>query len=73
MKNCWDPDPDKRPSAIEIEKLIPKLSCEDKEINKQIEKAEEYRKTNILSTGNSQSIHPQALEITDFTEEQNEK
>ncbi|EXX68725.1 Mkk2p [Rhizophagus irregularis DAOM 197198w] len=60
MKNCWDPDPDKRPSAIEIEKLIPKLSCEDKEINKQIEKAEEYRKTNILSTGNSQSIHPQA-------------
>jgi hypothetical protein len=32
----------------------------DEEIKKQIEKAEEYRKTNFLSTGNSQSIHPQA-------------
>ncbi|RGB40662.1 kinase-like domain-containing protein [Rhizophagus diaphanus] len=59
MKNCWDPDPDKRPSAIEIENLLIN-SFHDDEIKKQIEKAEEYRKKNFLSTGNSQSIHPQA-------------
>ncbi|RGB22451.1 kinase-like domain-containing protein, partial [Rhizophagus diaphanus] len=62
MKNCWDPDPNKRPSAIEIENLfssnIPSNIYE--EISKQIEKIEKYRKTNFLSTGNSQSIHPQA-------------
>jgi len=62
MKNCWDPDPDKRPSAIKIEKLFSDSfhSGKDEEIEKQIEKADEYRKTNFLSTGNSQSIHPQA-------------
>ncbi|EXX57299.1 Ssk2p [Rhizophagus irregularis DAOM 197198w] len=61
MKNCWNPDPDKRPSAIEIKKLF-KDFCysHDEEIEKQIEKADEYRRTNFLSTGNSQSIHPQA-------------
>ncbi|CAB5308833.1 unnamed protein product [Rhizophagus irregularis] len=61
MKNCWNPDPDKRPSAIEIEKLFDDFTYSSKEeIKKQIKKAEEYRKTNFLSTGNSQSIHPQA-------------
>jgi serine/threonine protein kinase len=61
MKNCWDPDPDKRPSAIEIEKLFHDFCCStDKEIRKQIKKADEYRRTNFLFTGNSQSIHPQA-------------
>ncbi|GBC38019.2 kinase-like domain-containing protein [Rhizophagus irregularis DAOM 181602=DAOM 197198] len=60
MKNCWDPDPDKRPSAIEIHKLVIDFFRSDHEIERQIEEAEEYRKTNFLSTGNSQSIHPQA-------------
>ncbi|CAB5359918.1 unnamed protein product [Rhizophagus irregularis] len=61
MKNCWDPDPYKRPSTIEIKKLVKdSLRDDDDEIKKQIEEAEEYRKTNFLSTGNSQSIHPQA-------------
>ncbi|CAB4439468.1 unnamed protein product [Rhizophagus irregularis] len=61
MKNCWDPDPDKRPNAIEIEKLVnDSFRSGNEEIKKQIKKAEEYRKINLLSTGNSQSIHPQA-------------
>ncbi|GET60319.1 kinase-like domain-containing protein [Rhizophagus irregularis DAOM 181602=DAOM 197198] len=61
MKNCWDPDPYKRPSVIEIKKLVKdSLRDDDDEIKKQIEEAEEYRKTNFLSTGISQSIHPQA-------------
>ncbi|POG70642.1 kinase-like domain-containing protein, partial [Rhizophagus irregularis DAOM 181602=DAOM 197198] len=62
MKNCWDEDQDKRPSAIEIVKLVndPYCSVIDEEIKKQIEKAEEYKRTNFLSTRNSQSIHPQA-------------
>ncbi|CAB4385652.1 unnamed protein product [Rhizophagus irregularis] len=61
MKNCWDPDPYKRPSAIEIKKLVKDSLCDDDdEIKKQIKEAEEYRKTNFLSTGISQSIHPQA-------------
>ncbi|EXX66929.1 hypothetical protein RirG_119070 [Rhizophagus irregularis DAOM 197198w] len=65
MKNCWDPDPDKRPSAIEIKKLVDSFPEDDydddgDEIKKQIKEAEEYRKTHFLFTGNSQSIHPQA-------------
>ncbi|CAB5380281.1 unnamed protein product [Rhizophagus irregularis] len=66
MKNCWDADLDKRPSAIEIEKLLKLfidsfLFSKDEEIKKQIKKADEYhRRTNFLFTGNSQSIHPQA-------------
>ncbi|EXX63950.1 Mkk2p [Rhizophagus irregularis DAOM 197198w] len=65
MKNCWDPDPDKRPSAIEIYELnnlfhSSIFESKDNEIKKQIKKADEYRKANFLSTGNGQSIHPQA-------------
>ncbi|CAB5388878.1 unnamed protein product [Rhizophagus irregularis] len=29
MKNCWDPDPDKRPSAIEIKKLVDSFPEDD--------------------------------------------
>ncbi|UZO14390.1 uncharacterized protein OCT59_005849 [Rhizophagus irregularis] len=58
-------DPDKRPSAIEIKKLVDSFPEDDydddgDEIKKQIKEAEEYRKTHFLFTGNSQSIHPQA-------------
>ncbi|GES87824.1 kinase-like domain-containing protein [Rhizophagus clarus] len=69
MKRCWDPSPDNRPSAIEVEELIylfsssfgPYNVCKDEEIKKQFEEAEEYRKANSLSTKNDQSTtHPQA-------------
>jgi serine/threonine protein kinase len=65
MKRCWDSNPDNRPSAVEIEELIElfyesKCSNKDVEIKKQIEEAEEYRKTNLLSIGNNQLSHPQA-------------
>ncbi|CAB4443814.1 unnamed protein product [Rhizophagus irregularis] len=70
MKNCWDPDPDKRPSAIEIKKLL--SYPRDEEIKKQIKKADEYRKTNFLSTGNKLPKHDDtysiSVEIIDFTE-----
>ncbi|CAB4381752.1 unnamed protein product [Rhizophagus irregularis] len=76
MKRCWDPSPDNRPSAIEIEKLIESFynnfseivyvddieDCNNnEEIKRQFEEAEEYRKTNLLSVKNNQlSMHPQA-------------
>jgi serine/threonine protein kinase len=65
MKRCWDTNPDNRPSAVDIEELIILFidsyeNNKDKEIKKQFEEAEEYRKTNLLSIGNNQLSHPQA-------------
>jgi serine/threonine protein kinase len=61
MKRCWDSNPDNRPSAAEIEELF-ELFCSKKneEITKQVNEAEEYRITNLLSIGNNQLSHPQA-------------
>ncbi|CAB5388918.1 unnamed protein product [Rhizophagus irregularis] len=69
MERCWDLNPNNRPSAIEVSELI-ELFCnssymganKDKEIEKQFKEAEEYRKANYTSIGNSQltSHHPQA-------------
>jgi serine/threonine protein kinase len=71
MKRCWDSDQFNRPSAIEVHELI-ELFCnscsyemgvkKDKEFEKQFKEAEEYRKANYLSIGNSQltNHHPQA-------------
>ncbi|CAB5363446.1 unnamed protein product [Rhizophagus irregularis] len=75
MKRCWDSNPDIRPSANEIEELIKLFRSnhdnvfydkstqygEDKEIKKQFEEAEEYRKANFINIKNNRStIHPQA-------------
>ncbi|GES81057.1 kinase-like domain-containing protein [Rhizophagus clarus] len=71
MKKCWDSNPENRPITSEIGKLINLsvhsfryVNYRDKEIKMiktQIEKAEEYRKTNFLYIENDQStIHPQA-------------
>ncbi|GBC09363.1 hypothetical protein RclHR1_00880017 [Rhizophagus clarus] len=63
MKMCWDSNPKKRPTANEIEKLIDVYNSErSKEIAKQNDNADEYRKANLLSVENNQPIatHPQA-------------
>uniref|UniRef100_U9UPC4 Serine-threonine/tyrosine-protein kinase catalytic domain-containing protein n=1 Tax=Rhizophagus irregularis (strain DAOM 181602 / DAOM 197198 / MUCL 43194) TaxID=747089 RepID=U9UPC4_RHIID len=58
---CWDPNPDNRPSASEVDEVFAYSSLGIfEEFNKQIKEADEYRKTNFLSIENSQSIHPQA-------------
>src|SRR5256886_14539555 len=50
MKRCWDSNPDNRPSTVEVEELVNLFDeNEDKEINKQFEEAERYRKANLLS------------------------
>ncbi|GES81589.1 kinase-like domain-containing protein [Rhizophagus clarus] len=60
MERCWDSNPNNRPNIIEIKNLI-SLSFQDKEITKQIDEAEEYRKTYLLSSiEKNQSIHSQA-------------
>ncbi|RIA85659.1 kinase-like domain-containing protein [Glomus cerebriforme] len=72
-QKCWDLHLDNRPNVTEIEELI-LLFCksyenifaiediENDEIEKQFKKAEEYRKANISSFKNNQSVtHPQAI------------
>ncbi|GES73921.1 kinase-like domain-containing protein [Rhizophagus clarus] len=59
MKKCWDSNPENRPTASEIEKSINVYNPESgKEIMKQNNKADEYRKANLLSIRNA--THPQA-------------
>ena len=62
-KRCWDPNPDNRPSAIEIEKSIKLFTYpKDEEIKKQIREAYEFKKANLSSVENNKSIpHPQAI------------
>ncbi|GES81598.1 kinase-like domain-containing protein [Rhizophagus clarus] len=70
---CWDPNPDNRPSANEIDELTGLfLICSyngdipyrnrNKEIRRQFEEAEEYRKAKPLFIENNQltAAHPQA-------------
>ena len=73
MKNCWDSDPDNRPNAIGVEKLIylfyDSLSCTDSykyeiiEIEYQFKKAEEYKESNFsfLEEKRQSTTHPQAI------------
>src|SRR5207248_9899529 len=50
MKKCWDPNPDNRPNAIEIEKSIRLFKgSNDSEIVEQFEEAYKYKKANLLS------------------------
>ncbi|GBB98677.1 hypothetical protein RclHR1_00330004 [Rhizophagus clarus] len=63
MERCWNSNPNNRPNAIEVYKLIRLFQLEkNEEIKKQFEEAEEYRKANLLSVENNRSInlHPQA-------------
>ncbi|UZO13012.1 uncharacterized protein OCT59_004518 [Rhizophagus irregularis] len=59
MKKCWDSDPNNRPSVTELEIMIKSFFSfgyfKDKEIEKQFNKAEEYRKANLLSIRSNQS------------------
>ncbi|GBC20613.2 kinase-like domain-containing protein [Rhizophagus irregularis DAOM 181602=DAOM 197198] len=63
MKRCWSPNPDNRPSADEIKELIKLFESDhNEEIKIQFEKAEEYRKTNLISIKDNRSTtHPQAF------------
>src|SRR5436190_12521010 len=55
MKRCWDPNPDNRPNAREIEELITSFNCSsDDEIVEQFRKAYEYRKANLSAIENNQ-------------------
>ncbi|POG76771.1 kinase-like domain-containing protein [Rhizophagus irregularis DAOM 181602=DAOM 197198] len=59
MKRCWDSNPDNRPNAIELEKLINSYKYV---IETKFKEAEEYRKKNLLSFENSLSAtHSQAI------------
>src|SRR5437764_3304625 len=63
VKKCWDPNPDNRPSALEIEKLIESFNySSDYKIKQQFEEAYEYRKANLSAIENIQTTtHPQAI------------
>ena len=72
MKRCLDSDPNNRPDSKEISKLIQLFQTKDK-IEKQFQKAEEYRKANLLSieyiqsTTYSKAIYTSRL-LNSFTE-----
>ena len=57
MKKCWDSNPENRPNANEIRKLV-------KSFKKDyiLKEAEDFREKNSLSVKNSQiTTHPQAI------------
>ncbi|CAB5368041.1 unnamed protein product [Rhizophagus irregularis] len=71
MKKCWDPNPKNRPDAAKVEELTQlfynsyhnsyNVYNGDKEIKKQFNESEKYRKANPLSTENTQlTTHPEA-------------
>ncbi|CAB4393835.1 unnamed protein product [Rhizophagus irregularis] len=66
MKKCWDSNPNNRPNVIDLENLFRPFylyidHTGNKEIDKQFEQAEEYRKENLLSIESNQSTtHPEA-------------
>ena len=62
MKKCWDPNPDNRPNAIEICDELESFRYPIYEIEKQFEKAYEYRRANLSAIENNQTTtHPQAI------------
>ncbi|GES95302.1 kinase-like domain-containing protein [Rhizophagus clarus] len=73
MKRCWDPNPDNRPTSIELKDIVESFhnslnqnfqKKEQKyyEIEEQFKKTQEYRKANFLSIKNGQTItHTQAI------------
>jgi serine/threonine protein kinase len=77
MKKCWDSDPKNRKNSNETYELILKFrnlyvgdifmntGTYDNEIEKQFEKAEEYRKASLMSNhtnkNNQPRTHPQAV------------
>ena len=63
MKKCWDPNPDNRPNASEIEDEIESFFySDDDEIRRQFYEAYKYKKANHSAIENNQTItHPQAI------------
>src|SRR6201999_1371212 len=62
MKKCWDPNPDNRPNAREIQDEITSFQRSDDEIKKQFKEAYKYKKANLLAIENNQTTnHPQAI------------
>jgi serine/threonine protein kinase len=75
MKRCWDSNPDNRPDAIEIEKIIELFNIsyqsdekleknqQNYEIEKQFEEAEEYRELHLsyFEKNKQMTTHPQAI------------
>ncbi|CAB4402703.1 unnamed protein product [Rhizophagus irregularis] len=55
MKKCWDPNPDNRPNASEIEESINSFSSSEKseKIKNQFEKSEKYRIANLENSFDS--------------------
>ncbi|RIA81712.1 kinase-like domain-containing protein [Glomus cerebriforme] len=57
IKRCWDSNSDNRPNVIEVKESIDRFSE-----NKKFSEVEEYRKANLLTNKNNQSItHSQAI------------
>ena len=63
VKKCWDPNPDNRPNAKEIEDEIKSFEQlyrsndnNDKEIVKQFEEAYKYKKANLSAIKNNQAL-----------------
>ena len=67
MKKCWDPNPDYRPDAIEVDRSIRSFyrsyafGNDDDKVKKQFIEAEEYRKASPPSVKSKETIHPQAI------------
>ncbi|CAB5389658.1 unnamed protein product [Rhizophagus irregularis] len=64
MKKCWDSNPDNRPNSVEIKELIFLFNRYqiNKEIEKQFNETQGYRKENFLSIKNNQlTTHTQAI------------
>src|SRR4051812_28458612 len=65
MRKCWDPNPDNRPSAREIDDEINSFRKSynlNKELVEQFDEAYEYKKANSSAIENNQTTtHPQAI------------
>ena len=62
MKKCWNPNPDNRPNAKEIEDEIESFRYLSDEVKRQFDKVYKYTRANLLAIKNNQTTtHPQAI------------